>query len=113
MEVQEIEFIRLASDLLQHGHVQRVRVADRTVEAQRSRPERFKLRRGARVAACEQRHVMTERDQFLDEPLHDALGPSIELRWNRLGQRSDLGNAHGTFLLDINGNSLRPTQPSY
>src|SRR5438477_8882737 len=37
---------------------------------------------------------MTERDQFLDEPVHDPLGSTIKLWRNRLGQRSDLGNAH-------------------
>ena len=69
VEVQEIEFVGALPDLLQHQHVQRVRIADRAVEPQRPRPRRFELRRCARIAAGKQRHVVTERDQFLGQPV--------------------------------------------
>ena len=48
MEVQEVELLVVAflPHALQHHHVQRVGIADRSVEAQRLRPGRVKFRRG-------------------------------------------------------------------
>ena len=50
------------------------------IEPQRARPERLELRRGARIAAGEQRDVVAERDQFLGQPMNHAFGAAIQLR---------------------------------
>ena len=63
--MQDVEFVRALAHVLQHHHVQRVRVADRAVEPQRPRPDRLELRRSARIAAREQGHLVPERDQLL------------------------------------------------
>ncbi len=51
VKVQKIEVIRLAPHLLQHRHVQRVRIADGAVQSQRSRPARFEV-----LPTCTSRH---------------------------------------------------------
>ena len=54
--------------------------------------------RGDRVAACEQRHVMPKRDQLFRQPGDNTLRSAIELRRHALGERRDLGDAHGIRL---------------
>src|SRR4051812_848274 len=90
VKMQEVEFAGLAADLLEHRDMQRVGIADRTVEAQRARPVGLQFRRGLRVSAGKQRDVVTERDELFDEPVYDAFGSAVELGRNRLGQGSDL-----------------------
>ena len=46
MEVQEVELVGAPTHMFEHRHVQRVRIAHRSVEPQRARPERFKLGAG-------------------------------------------------------------------
>ena len=55
--MQDVELLR-PGERAQHGHVQRVGVAHRAVEAQRLGPHRFQGRRGLRIAAREQRDVV-------------------------------------------------------
>jgi hypothetical protein len=92
VKMHEIEIGRAPMHALEHHYVQGVRVAHRFIVAYRPRPRSVELRLGARVAACEQRHLVTERNQFVGEPVDDALRAAIELRRNRLGERSDLGD---------------------
>ena len=99
VEVQEVEIGGAPVDALQHHHVQRVGVAHRAVEPQRPRPRRFELRRRHRIAAGEQRHVVTERDQFLGQPGYHPLGAAIELGRDSLGQRRNLCDVHRTDLV--------------
>lgn len=96
MEVQDIETAREPAHALEHGDVQRHRIAHRVVETQRTRPCRFELCRGARVAAGEQRHVMAEGHKLFREPGNDALGASVQFRWDGLGQRCNLRDSHET-----------------
>ena len=106
--MQEVEFAGALIDLLQHQHVQRVRVTHRAVEPQGPRPYRFKPRRGHRISTGEQRHLMPECDQFLRQPRHHAFGSPVKLRWNRLRQRCDLGNMHRflPFLTRTDGSNV-------
>ena len=53
---------------LEHGHVQGIRVADRAVQTQCLRPAYFEAGRCLGITACEQDHLMPERDQFVREP---------------------------------------------
>src|SRR3979409_670467 len=67
MEVQKIELfiVALLPDAFQHHHVQRIRIADRSVETQSLGPSRIELRRSPGIAAGEQRHVVPQRYQLL------------------------------------------------
>jgi hypothetical protein len=96
MEVQEVEFLIVAflPHALQHHHVQRVGIADGSVEAQRLRPGRIEFCRRLRVAAGEQRDVVSQRYEFLGQPVHHPFGAAVEFGWNSLRQRRDLRDAH-------------------
>src|SRR5215813_4902232 len=50
---------------------------------------------------------MSQRDQFLGQPMHHPLGAAIKLGWNSLRQRSYLRDAHLTFSLF----AIMKTQP--
>src|SRR5215831_10702420 len=62
VKVQQVEIVSPLADLLEHGDVQRIRIADRTVQTQCLRPKCLEVGRGVRIAAREQDHVMSERD---------------------------------------------------
>ena len=101
MEVQKVEFLIVAflSYALQHHHMQRVGIANGPVEAQRLRPCRVKFRRGLGIAAGEQRDIISQRYQFLGQPVYHPFGATIKLRGYSLRQRSNLRDAHFTYLL--------------
>ena len=94
MKMQKIELAGTLIDALEHQHVQRVGIADRTIEPQCTRPYGFEPRRGDGIPAGEERYFVAECDQFLREPRHDALGSPIKLGRDRLRQGCDLGNMH-------------------
>src|SRR5579863_8409420 len=74
VEMQNVEFACNSSDLLEHGHVKRVRIADRTIEPERARPDCFEPCRGDGIAAGKQRDIVTLRDKLLRQPRNHALG---------------------------------------
>ena len=96
--MQEVEFlvVTFPPHPFQHHHMQRVGIAHRAVEAQRLRPGRVKFRRGLGIAAGEQRDVVSQRHQFLGQPVHHPFGAAIKFGWNSLRQRSNLRDAHLT-----------------
>jgi hypothetical protein len=97
--MHEVKLGRAAMHALQHHHVQGVRVSDGFIVAYRPRPRRVELRRGAGVAAREQRHLVAERDQLVGELVDDALRAAIEFRRNGLDERSDLAMCMATPVL--------------
>ena len=98
MEVQEVEFlvVTFLPDALQHHHMQRVGIANRSVEPQRLRPCRVEFRGGLGIAAGEQRDVVSQCDKFLGQPVHHPFGAAIQFGGNSLRQRSNLRDAHLT-----------------
>src|SRR5262249_11363373 len=94
MAMQDVELVRPLAHLFEHHDVQRIGIPDRAVETQRTRPRRFELCRRDGIATGIQGYLMTERDEFLGQPVHDALGPAVELWWNSLGKWRDLRNPH-------------------
>src|SRR5262245_62346964 len=98
MKVQQIELVSPLANALEHGHVQRIRVADRAVQTQCLRPTCLQLGGGFRIAAREQDDVMSERDELVGQPRNNTLRAAIELRRNGLGQRGYLRDLHGTIL---------------
>src|SRR5262249_61232530 len=91
---QQIEIVSPLANLLEHGHVQRIRIADRAIQTQGLRPTCLEVGRSLRIAAREQDDVMSERDQFVRQPRNNTLGASIKLGRNRLRQRSYLRDLH-------------------
>ena len=68
MKVQHVEIMSPLANLLKHGHVQRIGVADRAVETQCLRPACLQVGRSLRMSAREQYDVMSECNQFVGQP---------------------------------------------
>src|ERR1035437_347703 len=94
MQKVELFIVAFLSYALQHHYMQRVGIADRSVEAQGFRPCRVELRRGLRITTGEQRDVVSQRYQFLGQPVYHPLGSAIKLGGNSLRQRGNLRDAH-------------------
>src|SRR5262245_66658754 len=101
MKVQQIEIMSPLPASLEHGDMQRIRVADRTVKTQCLRPTCLQVGRCLRIAARKQDNVMPERNQFVGQPRNNALGASIKLRRNGLSQRGYLRDLHAQSCLEI------------
>src|SRR5262245_8539834 len=106
-EVQQIEIMSSLANSLEHGDMQRIRVADRAVQTQCLRPTWLQVGRGLRIAAREQDNVMSERNQLVGQPRNNALGASIKLRRNGLSQRGYLRDLHAQSCLEIRLGSAR------
>ena len=65
---------------LEHGYMQRIRVADRAIQTQCLRPTRLQFGQCLQIAACEQNDVMSKPDQFVGQPRNNTLSASVELR---------------------------------
>jgi len=103
MEVDDVELVGAAGQLLEHADVRCQIVANRRVEAQRVGPARLELRGRLAVGAGEQGDVMPELDQLVAEISDDPLGAAIEQRRHRLAERRDLGDPHGLAIADMRG----------
>src|SRR5215468_7979728 len=114
MKVQQIEIVSPLANSLEHGDMQRIRVADRAVKTQCLRPTCLQVGRGLRIAAREQNNVMSERNQFVGQPRNNALGASIKLRRNGLSQRGYLRDLHAQSCLEIRlGLARSTTRPRF
>src|SRR5262249_41212582 len=100
MKVQQIEIMSPLANSLEHGDMQRIRVADRAVKTQCLRPTCLQVGRGLRIAAREQNNVMSECNQFVGQPRNNALGASIKLRRDGLSQRGYLRDLHAQSCLE-------------
>src|SRR5262249_1874472 len=78
--------------------MQRIRIADRAIQTQGLRPTCLEVGRRLRIATREQNNVMSERNQFVGQPRNNALGASIKLGRNGLGQRGYLRDLHPVVL---------------
>src|SRR6266566_8832825 len=101
MKMQQIEIMSPLANSLEHGDMQRIRIAHRSIQTQGLRPTCLKVGRSLRIAAREQDDLMSERDQFVGQPRNNALGASIKLRRNGLSQRGYLRDLHAQSCLEI------------
>ena len=101
--VNDVELFGVLVDRSQHEDVPGERILARRIEAGRTRARRAQPRRGDRVAAGKQRHVMTEPDQFLGQIRYDPLRSAIHHRRYAFVERSHLRNPHYTFSLHCSG----------
>ena len=94
VRVDDVEILGPLRNRLQQDGTDGTRIGALSSKAKRARPDRVKLAARPRIAAREQRNVVSEFDQFVDQPGDHPLRPAVELRRHAFGQRSDLGDAH-------------------
>ena len=96
MEVQKVELFIVAfpPHALQHHHVQGVGIAHGAVEAQRLWPRCVEFRRRLGIATGKEGNVVSQRNQFFGQPVHDPFGAAVQFRGNSLRQRGNLRDAH-------------------
>jgi hypothetical protein len=63
-------------------------------EAERAGPDRMQIPTRAGISAGEQRHLVAQADELVDQPRDHPLCPAVKLGRNALGQGRDLGNPH-------------------
>jgi hypothetical protein len=97
MKVQDVEFVGSFTQLIEHHHLMRDRIADRRVKPQRMGGAGHEFGSCNRIAAGKQRDLMTLRYQFLGQIGNHPLGTAIEARRHALEQRSNLCNPHAHF----------------
>ena len=96
MDVNHVEFVGAASQLLElEGDVDQG-FPDRRVQTQSCRNDRMQLCRGHGVAAREQRDVMPLPHQLFGQVRDDALGAAVELWRHTFNERCDLRDSHAT-----------------
>ena len=94
VKMQDVELGRHAANLVEHQHVVGDDVFHRGVQSQRLRTARHELRRGDRLAAREQGHVMALRHQFLGDVRGDPFRAAVEPGRDALHQGSNLRDLH-------------------
>src|SRR3954454_1362005 len=97
MHVDDIEVGRVPGNRFQQRSLGNHRVRPWAAEAKSPRPDSMELGGGLRISAGEQRHLMPQAYQFIDQPRHHTLGAAVKLGRNTFGQRRYLGNSHRLF----------------
>jgi len=93
--VDDVEVLRVAEDAPElAAEAGGEHLAALRVQPQRVLGDGDQARRRLRVAAGEQRHVVTSPDELLGKVRDDTLGAAIEARGDRLIERRDLGDPH-------------------
>ncbi len=100
--VDQVELLGPFEYLRQLHHVRRERIGDAVVQPDRTRHRRHQRRRGAGIAAGEERDVVPAAHLFLDQVGDDALGASVESGRHALVQRSHVSDAHADANLQTN-----------
>ena len=94
VEMENIELVGALPHPIEHKHVIGNGVAHVRVEPQRHGGARNEAGARYRVAACKQRHVVTEPDQLVGQIGHDPLRAAVKTRRHALHERRDLRNFH-------------------
>lgn len=94
MIVDDVEVPAAPPDLFDLRH----RVGERITrirEPQSARATGHQLRRGPRVPACEQHHLVSAPHKLFGEPADNALRPAVVDGRHRFGEGCELGDPHG------------------
>lgn len=94
MEVQDVELLRAAADVLEHDDVVRKEVGHVRIEPEGDFAAGHQLGGGERVAARKERDVMAEPDEFFGKAMNNPLRSAVKLWRNTFCERGDLGNSH-------------------
>src|SRR3981189_3734618 len=104
MRVNDIKFGRVPGNPFQPRCRGNHRVRPWAAEAKSPRPDCMELGGGLRIPAGEQRHLMPQAYQFIDQPRHHTLGAPVKLGRNTFGQRRYLGNSqHRLSAIEVSG----------
>ena len=77
MEVNDVVIGGAVKDLFELNEVMRKRIDDTFIEAQRALAARHQARSRDRIAAREERHVVTEGNQFLGQIRNDTFRTAV------------------------------------
>ncbi len=100
MEVDDVELVRPAAHLVQHGHVRgQVRFQRGGIQPDGLVAHRDQLGPGVGIGAGEQGDLVPQLDQGVAEVGHHPLGAAIKPRRNRL--------VEGRYLCDLHFNNPR------
>jgi len=94
VSMDHVELLGATGHGLQQCRLRGHWIAAWTAKPKRARPDSVKPGARARVAAREQRHLMSELDEFVDKPGNDTFGAAIEIGRHTFGQWSNLSDPH-------------------
>ena len=94
MEMDDVERIGAARDAIHHDQMVGKRILAFGIEPQRPVARRPQHRRGPRIAAGEQRHLVALTHQLFGQIGNDPLGAAIKLRRAALVQGRNLRDPH-------------------
>ena len=94
VEMQNIEIIEAAIDLIEHHDMIRCHIPDQGIETEGRFRTLHQLRGGNRIAARKQCHVVTQPHQLLGKIGDDTLGAAVKLGWTAFCQRRNLSDFH-------------------
>ena len=95
MEVEDVELVRPAVQLVQHAEMGgEVRLQGVRVEPDGLVTDGYQPRLGPGVGAGEQHDVMPEIDQGVGKVGHDPLGAAVEAGWHRFVEGCHLCDSH-------------------
>ena len=101
--VDHVEILRSLRDRFQQQSAGGVRVRPLSAQTERAGPHRVKLSVRPGIAAREERDVVAELDQLVDQPGDHPLGAAVELRGDAFGQGSKLGDTHRMLPAKLEG----------
>jgi hypothetical protein len=94
VEMEQVELVRPLAHLVEHQQIIGDHIAHRGGEPKRRTRAGCEFRRGQRVAAGKQSHIMALPDEFFGQIRNDPLGASIIGRWHAFDWGSDLRDPH-------------------
>ena len=94
VEVQHVELVDPAADLVQHDHVVRQRIAYRRIEAQRYVAAADEPGRCLGVAAGKQRDIVSLAHEFFSQKRNDAFRAAIKPGWHAFIKWGNLSDTH-------------------
>ena len=112
MRVNDIEFGRMPGNGFQQRGRGNHRVRPWAAKAESPRPDGMELGGGLRIPAGEQRHLMPQVHQLVDQPCHHTLGAAVKLGRNAFDQRRYLGNSHRLSTIEVSG-ALEPKRSTH
>src|SRR5688572_2446313 len=97
MKVDDVKTGRSLENLFEHNIVMSKRV-EHIVETQGSLARRYELRRSDRIAAGEERDLVSLSHQLLGQVRNDPFSAAISSRWHTFIKRRDLRDFHSGSL---------------
>jgi hypothetical protein len=94
MAMDDIEIVHTSGDHLQQTSVCCDRVGSWPSEPKRPWPSRDQFGSRPGIATRKQRHVVSEINEFVDQPRNHAFRSAVQFWRDAFGERCDLGDSH-------------------